>query len=110
MGEVYTSTSDVFKVAVFAAVLAAAIVGFIPESLPADRLQSPEIDDVTGLLQPAVEFSRKADTRMWLFVAVEFLRMCTLGAYMSVTLFAYKQLIPSWSDQDNGALLAFVGI
>jgi len=108
--ERYAGQEAVFRFAAASGTAAIALMLLVPESLPADRRTKPKIKaSLSSLVQPMKDFARTANSRMWLYVAIQFFQGCTLEGYMTVSLFAFGQLVPSWNDNDNGILLSVVG-
>lgn len=108
------SSQAVFMIAFCVAVAAVVSLSAIPESLPVDGIQEgPRASrslSASLLWKPWQEFMHKADLRMWLLLLVQFLKGCILEGLFTVSLFAYAELLPSWSDQDSGYFMSIVGL
>merc|ERR1712136_578254 len=87
--------------------LALLLTLMLPESLSLEQRRVVSVRcSPRRLCDPFVEFSRKADTRMWLLAVVYFLQGLVVVGQMTVSLFALMDLIPAWTDQDSGYLLS----
>merc|ERR1712136_161490 len=87
--------------------LALLLTLMLPESLSLEQRRVVSVRcSPRRLCDPFVEFSRKADTRMWLLAVVYFLQGLVVDGQMTVSLFALMDLIPAWTDQDSGYLLS----
>jgi len=105
-----TSTWTVFCVCVCVEVLGCVCVFLLPESLPEERRVTHNVKmSSESIVQPLREFIRKANTRMHHLIAVRIFRGCIMGGRQTVILFALAELIPYWTDQDNGILFIVIG-